>query len=257
MKNFMEWIIWCMLIYKKEIWFMQRKQCDYLKTIQHVYPVNFKVAYAFAAIPSRYLLENKMWNDAAHLEIYPVNFPWEKFSWQKAIIHFTRLIGFVHTGNLDSARAELKKLNILHDSLVSEKDMYKVNQVEIQIKASDAMILFKEKKNDAALDLMKSAADMEDATEKHPVTPGQVVPARELLGDMLSEIGNYPKALEAYQEDLKKNPNRFNALYGAGHTAEKSGDKVKAGFYYRQLIDQTVSNSTRPELVSARLFLKQ
>ena len=232
-------------------------QWDYLKSIENVYPVSFKDAYAFAAIPSRYLLENKMWNDAAHLEIHPVNFPWEKFSWQKAIIHFTRLIGFVHIGNLDSARAELKKLNILHDSLVAEKDTYKANQVEIQIKVSEAMILFKERKNDAALALMKSAADMEDATEKHPVTPGQVVPARELLGDMLSEMGYYPKALEAYQEDLKINPNRFNALYGAGRAAEKSGDKAKAGIYYRQLIDQTVSSSTRTELVSARLFLKQ
>ena len=234
-----------------------KEQRDYLNTIQNVYPVDFKDAYAFAAIPARYLLENKMWHDAALLEIHPANFPWEKFSWQKAIIHFTRLIGLVHTGNIDSARAELNELNILHNSLIAEKDMYKANQVEIQIKASDALILFKEGHKKEALDLMQSAADMEDATEKHPVTPGQVVPARELLGDMLLEMGYYPKALEAYQEDLKINPNRFNALYGAGLAAEKSGDKLKAGFYYRQLTDQAVSTSTRQELVSARLFLNK
>ncbi|HEV3222890.1 MAG TPA: hypothetical protein VGZ90_08435 [Puia sp.] len=234
-----------------------REQWDYLKTIQDVYPVSFKDAYAFAAIPSRYLLENKMWNDAAHLEIHPADFPWEKFSWQKAIIHYTRLIGFVHIGNLDSARTELKKLNILHDSLVAERDGYKANQVEIQIKASDALILFKEGKNKTALDRMNLAADMEDATEKHPVTPGQVVPARELLGDMLLGMGYYAKALEVFQEDLSRNPNRFNGLYGAGFAAEKSGNKVKAGFYYQQLKDQSVSNSTRPELASARLFLSQ
>ncbi len=234
-----------------------KEQWDYLKTIREVYPIEFKDAYAFAAIPSRCLIENKMWNGAAHLEIHPIDFPWEKFPWEKAIIHFTRLIGFVHIGHLDSARAELKKLNILHDSLVAEKDSYKANQVEIQIQSSGALILFKEGKKKAALDLMHSAADMEDATEKHPVTPGQVIPARELLGEMLSEMGYYAKALEEYQNDLKTNPKRFNGLYGAGRAAEKSGDKMKAGFYYRQLIDQTVFNSTRPELVSARLFLKQ
>ena len=234
-----------------------KEQRDYLKTIHDVYPISFKDAYAFAAIPSRYLIENKMWNDAAHLETYPVEFPWVKFPWQKAIIHYTRLIGFVHIGNIDSARVEMKKLNILHDSLFAEKDMYKADQVEIQIKVSNALILFKEGKKNAALDLMKSAADMEDATEKHPVTPGQVVPARELLGDMLSEMRYYSKALEAYQEDLKINPNRFNGLYGAGLAAEKSGDKQKAEFYYRQLIDQSVFNSTRPELVQAKHFLSK
>ncbi len=234
-----------------------KEQWDYLKTIQDVYPIDFKDAYAFAAIPSRYLLENKLWHDAALLEIHPANFPWEKFPWQMAIIHFTKVIGFVHIGNLDSARSELQKLNILHDSLIAEKDMYKANQVEIQIKASDALILFKEGHKKAALDLMRSAANIEDATEKHPVTPGQVVPARELLGDMLLEMGYYPKALEAYQEDLKINPNRFNALFGAGWAAEKSGDKLKAGFYYRQLINQAVSTSTRQELVLARLFLNK
>jgi tetratricopeptide (TPR) repeat protein len=238
------------IVHAKELW-------DYLNTIHDVYPVSFKDAYAFAAIPSRYLLENKMWNNAAHLEIRPTDFPWEKFSWQKAIIHFTRLIGFVHIGNLDSARTELKKLNIIHDSLVAERDMYKANQVEIQIKASGALILYKDGKNKAALDLMNLAADMEDATEKHPVTPGQVVPARELLGDMLLGMGYYARALEAYQQVLKMNPNRFNTLNGAGLAAEKSGDNVKAEFYYKQLTDQCVTNSTRPELASARLFLSQ
>jgi tetratricopeptide (TPR) repeat protein len=198
-----------------------------------------------------------MWNDAAHLEIRPTDFPWEKFSWQKAIIHFTRLIGFVHIGNLDSARAELKKLNILHDSLIAEREIYKANQVEIQVKASGALILSKEGKNNAALDLMDSAVYMEDATEKHPVTPGQVVPARELLGNMLLEMGYYTKALIVYQEDLRRNPNRFNALYSAGLAAQKSGDKVKAKFYYKQLTDQSVANSARSELSSAKLFLNQ
>jgi tetratricopeptide (TPR) repeat protein len=236
---------------------LAKEQWDYLKTINDVYPANFKVAYAFAAIPARYLLENKMWKDAANLEIHPAAFPWEKFPWQKAIIHFTRLLGSVHIGNIDSARAELKKLTLIRDTLVKEKDIYKANQVEIQIKASEAWILFKEGKNSEALELMNAAAGMEDATEKHPVTPGEVIPARELLGDMLMQMGYTSKALEAYQEELKTHPNRFNGLYGAGLAAEKSEDTGKARSYYQQLSDICTANSTRPELAAARLFLKK
>ena len=235
---------------------LAKEQCDYLKTINAVYPVDFKVAYAFAAIPARYLLENKMWKDAAGLEIHPAAFPWDKFPWQKAIIHFARLMGSVHTGEMDSARAELGKLKFLHDVVAEQKDIYKANQIGIQIKAAEAWMFFKEGKNSEALDLMNAAADMEDATQKSPVTPGEVIPARELLADMLLEMGDAKKALEAYQEDLRKHPNRFNGLYGAGSAAEKCGDAGKAGFYYRQLSAISAAGSPRRELVTARLFLK-
>jgi hypothetical protein len=236
---------------------LAKEQWNYLKTINKVYPENFKVAYAFAAIPARYVLENKMWKDAADLEVHPAVFPWEKFPWQKAIIHFTRLLGFVHTGNIDSARTELKKLRILRDTLAEEKDIYKANQVEIQIKTSEAWILLKEGVSNKALELMNSAADMEDATEKNPVTPGEVIPARELLGDMQIQMGHISEASEAYQEDLKRHPNRFNGLFGAGLAAEKSGDTGKARFYYQQLSDQSVTHSNRHELARARFFFKR
>jgi len=114
------------------------KKCDYLKTIDEVYPVNFKDAYAFAAIPARYLLENKMWKEAATMKIHPVNFPWQKFPWQKAIIHFTRILGSVHVGNLKAAKAELKNLYAIYDTLLYQKDSYKANEVEIQIKTARA-----------------------------------------------------------------------------------------------------------------------
>src|SRR5215203_5217995 len=97
-------------------------QVDYLQTITEVFPVNFKVAYAFAAIPARYILERKKWKEAADLQIHPANFPWEKFHWQEAIIHFTRLLGSVHTGNLDKAITELEQLKVLHGKLAGVKD---------------------------------------------------------------------------------------------------------------------------------------
>jgi hypothetical protein len=237
-------------ILAKELW-------DYLKSINEVYPANFKVAYAFAAIPSRYLLENKMWKEAAHLEIRPAVIPWTKFPWQKAIFHFTRLLGSVHIGKLDSANIELAVLKSIYDTLVGENDIYKAAQVGIQIKASEAWILFAEGKKDKALERMNAAADMEDATEKSPVTPGEVLPARELLADMLIQMNYNAKALEAYQSDLNRHPNRFNGLYGAGLSAEKSGDSGKASFYYRQLLATSTANSPRFEIVDARLYLKK
>jgi hypothetical protein len=237
---------------------LAKQQWDYLNSIRVVNPMNFKVAYAFAAIPARYVLENKMWKEAAALEIHEGNISWEKFPWQKAIYHFARLLGSVHTGHLDSARTELKTLNRLHDTLLAQKDAYKANQVQIQIKAAEAWILFKEGKNKEALELMKIAADMEDNTQKHSVTPGEVIPARELLGDMLLEMNKPEMALATYEADLKEHANRFNGLYGAGLAAERSNHPEKATAYYRQLTTISNSNSSdRPEIEAARSFLKK
>jgi len=159
---------------------------------------------------------------------------------------------------MDSAKAELKKLSIIYDTLTKQKDTYKANQVQIQVKIAEAWILFKEGKNSEAAELMNLAAGMEDNTQKHPVTPGEVVPARELLGDMLFQMNKYDKALEAYEADLKEHANRFNGLYGAGLAAEKSNSPGKATMYYQQLLSIAHStDSNRPELDTARLFLKK
>jgi tetratricopeptide (TPR) repeat protein len=235
-----------------------KKQLDYLKTIDEVSPTNFKVAYAFAAIPSRVVLENKLWQEAANLKVHPAGVVWENFPWQKALIHFTRLIGAVHIDHLAAAKAELKELNRIYDTLTAQKDHYKANQVQIQIKSAEAWIQFKEGQNPEALRLMHLAADMESKTEKHPVTPGEIIPARELLGDMLLQMNKPNNALEAYEENLKKHPNRFNGFYGAGMAAEKSGNLEKAVFYYQKLLTVAgADNSNRPELKAIRLFLKQ
>jgi tetratricopeptide (TPR) repeat protein len=215
------------------------------------------VAYAFASIPSRYFLENKMWKEAAAIKLYPPNLPWNDFPWQKAIVHFTRIMGAVHTGKNDLAKAELDELNRIYNKLTEQKDSYQATQVEIQIKTAEAWILFKEGKNEA-LSLMNSAADLEDKTEKHPVTPGAVIPAREFLGNMLLDMNKPVEALAAYKADLKKNRNRFNGLYGAAIAAEKSNNNEKAKEYYKQLI--TIANSTsaeRIELEKAKIYLKK
>ncbi len=236
---------------------LAKQQFDYLNTIKEVYPVSFKDAYAFAAIPARYYLENKLWKEAAEMKIHPIDFPWQKFPWQKAIIHFTRLMGSVHTNKLDAAKTELKNLDNMRQLLIAEKDGYKANQVLIQLKTGEAWILFKEGKTNEALVQITTAVELEDKTEKSPVTPGEIIPAKESMADMLLLLNKPKEALAAYEANLKTHPNRFNALYGAGLASELYNGAVKANYYYKQLL--TIANSpnaSRPELKKARSFLK-
>jgi tetratricopeptide (TPR) repeat protein len=201
-------------------------------------------------------LERKNWSEAAQLKLSPEHFPWDKFLWEKANVNFGRLLGAVHSNKLADAKSELEQLQSIHDKLKESKADYKANLVLIQIKTSEGWIKLYEGDKTEALTLMNAAADMEDATEKHPVTPGEVIPARELLGDMYLETGESVKALEAYQEDLKRHPNRFNGLYGAGLAAEKSGDTKEAVHYYNQLLS-IAPDSSRPELILVKSFLKK
>lgn len=235
-----------------------KAQYDYLNSIHEVQPMNFKVAYAFAAIPSRYVIENKMWAEAAGLQMHNANIDWQKYPWQKAIVHFTRLLGNVHTNKVDAAIAELNNMHILYDTLMAQKDNYKANQVKIQMTAGEAWIAYKKGQNDQAIALMTTAADMEDKTQKHPVTPGEVIPARELLGDLLLEMKRPAAALTAYEADLTTHPNRFNALYNAGVAAEAANSPEKATVLYRQLTSITPDSvAARPELEKARSFLRK
>jgi hypothetical protein len=237
---------------------LAKKQLDYLASMDHVEPLNFKVAYAFAAIPSRYVLENRLWKEAENLEADYAGVDWKKFPWQNAILHATRMMGAIHTGATDRAAAEMKILNALHDSLVSQKNNYQAGQVEVKIKTGEAWMQLKKGNKPAALQLMSQAADMEDKAEKHPVTPGEVIPAREYFADMLMEAKDPAKALAMYEASLAKNKNRFNGLYGAAVAARQSGNKEKATSYYRQLITVgNAANSGRAELTEANDFLSK
>jgi hypothetical protein len=203
-----------------------KQYLEYVQSIDEVFPQDFKVAYAFAAIPARYALERKDWKQAAALKIHPVNFPWNNFPWQKAIIHFARVIGNVHLNNVNAAEQELDTLKSLYDVLKTRAN--KANeaaQVSIQIKASESLIEYTKGNNDKALELMQAAATDEDAMEKHPVTPGAVIPARELLGEMLLEMNKPALAINAFEQDLKLHANRRNALAGLNEAKVRANKK--------------------------------
>ncbi|MBC7873769.1 MAG: tetratricopeptide repeat protein [Ferruginibacter sp.] len=235
---------------------LAKERINHLRTIDRVDPVNFKVLYAFAASPARYFLEKRMWKEAASLELQP-GFPWEKFPWQKAIVHFTRLLGAVHEGKINSAKKELEIVKSLHAALSKQKNMTRETaQVVVQINTSEAWIQYKEGNYDTAIQLMTVAAAMEDATEKHSVTPGEIIPARELLGDMLLEMNKPALALEAYRAVLETHPNRFNGLYSAGIAAQRNGNKEEAKRYFQKLLHSIGASGTkRSEIQNSRAYL--
>lgn len=227
----------------------------YFKTINEVFPMTSKDAYSFGAVPARYAVERRDWKSAAQLELSPATFGWEKYYWERSNTDFARLLGAVHTKDISNARKSLDQLKESYNSLVAAKEKYKSSLVEIQVKAGEAWLAFGEGNNDKAIELMTAAADLEDKTEKHPVTPGPLMPARELLGDLYVELGTTSEALLAYEAALKRQPNRFNALSGAAATAAKSGNVAKAKLYYDELLKVAPSSGRRNELAKATSYL--
>jgi hypothetical protein len=214
---------------------------------------NFAAAYAFAAIPARYTLERRHWSDAAQLEPRP-----SKVKYTEAITYFARAIGAARSGDVPMARANVDQLQSLQATLVEAKQSYWAEQVEVQRRVAAAWVARAEGKNDEALTLMRSAADLEDSTEKHPVTPGPIFPAREMLGELLLELDNPGQALQAFEASMQREPNRFNGIYGAARAAELSGDGDKARTHYMSLMALCeLADSERAELHQARTFLAQ
>jgi hypothetical protein len=208
-------------------------------------------SFALAASPARYAIERGDWKAAAVLEVRP-----SKFSATMAITHFARALGAARSGNAEAAKADLAKLVELRDKLREAKDAYWSDQVEIQRQIAAAWVLNAEGKHDEALAAMKAAAEAEDKTEKSPVTPGPLAPARELYGDMLLDRGNAKEALAAFQATMAKEPNRFNGFAGAAKAAVALGDKVTAKADYTKLIALVDGgDSERPALVAARAFV--
>jgi tetratricopeptide (TPR) repeat protein len=172
--------------------------------------------------------------------------------------YFARALGAARSGNPAAAEVEIAKLIELREKLSAAKDAYWTEQVDIQSQIARAWVAYAEGKYDDALKAMSAAADAEDRTEKHPVTPGAPTPARTLLGDMLLERGMAREALAAFEATMKKEPNRFNAIAGAAQAAERLGDTAKAKDCYRTLTTiASGADADRPELAAARKFLAQ
>ena len=207
--------------------------------------------YAFAASAARFPVERSDWKSASDLALRP-----SQFAYADAVTHFARALGLARSGNAQAAGAEVVKLAELRDKLREAKDAYWTDVVDIQRQVAAAWVLYAEGKYGDALAAMRAATAAEDKTEKHPVTPGPLAPARELYGAMLLERSQFQEALAAFEATMVKEPNRYNAIAGAARSAELLGDKAMARTYYGQLVTLAGgSGSERPALVQARQFL--
>ena len=233
---------------------------DELNKIQRVDPPNFKVAYAFTAIPARYALERRQWSEAAKLPLHPgtmETFPWSSFPWAEAHIRFARAVGAARSGDAAAARQEVDKLGELRQRLEGDRAGYDwAKQVEISRQVASAWLAHAEGKREESLRLMRAAAELDDATDKHPVTPGSLLPAREQLGELLLESNQPAAAMQEFETSLRSAPNRFNGLYGAARAARLAANQPQAKSYYAKLVELSRhAEGSRAEIEEAKRFL--
>ena len=225
--------------------------------IKEVFPSDhFASAYALIAVPARLAVENKNWELATELELPKTNLDWDKAPWPKAMLHFSRALGFTNTGNSLAAQKELDILINLRDRLNEAKNSYESGQVTIQIESIRGWIEYSKGNTEKAIKYMKLATKLESETSKAAVTPGEIIPAEELLADLYMLSGKPKEALKSYELNLKGRPFRFNGIYGAAKAAQKLDNRELAAYYFEKLIKVSKDiNSSRPELSEAKDFL--
>lgn len=216
-----------------------RELLESLAEITRTDTENFKVAYTYAASPARYVLERRQWQEASNLQLIRKNFAWDDFHWAMSIHHFARGIGAVRSGDVEQARDELASIRELQAKLPATTLPYWREEVQVHINSLMSWISLADGNESAALSLASSAADREDSVDKHPVTPGEVLPARELFADMLFETGKYAESLAQYQIVLQGSPNRLNAMLGAARAAEEAGELMLSRKFSNVVAEQT------------------
>jgi len=208
----------------------------------------FSGDYALAAITARYAVERGAWKEAAQLEPRGSRFPNTV-----AFTHFARALGAARSGDPAAAERDLQELARIAQALA--KDAYWSTEVEVQRLGAAAWIAHAKGDREEAQRLMRASAELEAKSEKSAVSPGRLVPANELLGDMLLEDGKPAEALVAYEQSQVRDPNRYRSLYGAGQAAARSGNRDKARYFYGRLLENAGAGDARPELGAAREYL--
>ena len=210
---------------------------------------NSAAFFAMAAIPARYALERGAWAEAAALEPHPSGSPYTE-----ALTHLARALGAAHTRDTAAIKVSIDALQRITDTLTSQNETYWAEQTGIQRREATAWLALAEGRIVDAATAMRAVAEIEDRTEKAAVTPGPLAPAREMLGEMLLQLNQPADALKEFEATLKKEPNRFRAVYGAAGAAALAGNRATARAYYGQLLKICERSDTpgRPELAEAR-----
>jgi tetratricopeptide (TPR) repeat protein len=235
-----------------------RRAAEVLATAQAVRAtvpaVDFAAAYATGAVPARYALERRQWAEAAAL-VEPSSASFATYTFGAAHIAFARALGAARAGRAQEAHQALARLEELAKGMTDPRQQYFARQAGMQLTAVRGWIAFADGRADEAERLLREAADADDTLGKHPVSPGSLLPAREMLADFLLERGRVKEALVEYEACLKLNPGRLNSLYGAGNAAERAGEKDTARRHYEALAAMVAKDATRPEVDHARAFL--
>jgi tetratricopeptide (TPR) repeat protein len=214
-------------------------------------PINFVNFTAKSAMPARYVLERADWAGAAALALKPSQYPQAD-----SLTHFARGLGMARTGDLAAAKTEIEAIKALRAALEKANQSYWADRSEEQILAISAWIALKEGDRDQALKLMRAAAAGEDGSVKHVAMENRLYPFRELLGELLLELGQSAAALSEFETALKQTPNRYRAFLGIARAADKAGDRQKASDYYGKLVALAQNADTdRAETQEARAFL--
>jgi tetratricopeptide (TPR) repeat protein len=207
--------------------------------------VNFT---AKAALPARYVLERGDWAGAAALPVTATQYPMAD-----SLIRFTRGLGMARSGDLAGAKSEIEALKTLRATLEKANQSYWADRSEEQI---SAWVAYREGMPDQALKFMRAAAGGEDGSVKHVAMENRLYPMRELLGDLLLEMGNPTAALNEYEAALEANANRYRGFWGAARAADAAGDRQKAAGYFTKLVALSKNADTdRPETEQAKAFL--
>ena len=210
----------------------------------------FTGSYAVAAMPARYALERADWRAAAALEPRA-----DKYGFTLAMTHYARVLGAARSGNPAAAQQDLERIAALGEQLKEAKNAYWAGEVEVMRLTSVAWVARAQGKNDEALASMRRAADLEDKSDKHIVTPARLLPARELLGDMLLELKRPAEALKEYEASQVREPHRLRGYYGAGLAASQAGQHAKAKQHFGKLVQLAGKGEPRPEVAAARAWL--
>lgn len=243
--------------------YLQEAQDDKAKQVltrvdpKKQYQDSFATAYGLLAARARYYLERKDWRDAVNQPLtVPSNFPWRQYPAVMSMAYFAKGFAAIQLGQLNVAKKMIHNLSAIETALSQKKQTYWSVLVNAKIHTLVAWINFKTGRVKPALKFMRFAAKLEDSVDKHPVTPGEILPARELLGQMLLQDKQYEAAEQAFKASLALSPNRYYSVYGLALSADKAGDKKTAREYYQKFLKLTMhGDQQRAEIKAAKAAL--
>jgi len=224
--------------------YLQRGQDDKAEDVfreaqsKDTHQASFVSAFHFAAIPARLAVEQRDWERAAYLEPRtPDYLPWDASPWAEGLTWYARGLGAVHTGDLITAKEAEQRMGELRDVAEERGDDNMVAYIETERLVLAGRIALEEGDEEMAIELTRSAAEMEGSVEKHPVTPGALQPPWEALGDLYMDLGHPAEALSAYETSDDIWPGRLNTLMGAALAAKLNGESQRARNYFEKLLN--------------------